>query len=117
MKIRTIYFKVPDINKACEFWQSFLGIEPHKSSASWIEFKLDNLNFSLLKLDHFQIGKDQANCVPVFEFADSTFEDYVRKAKSIGAHVVFDIKEHPDGKSYVFTDPFGNEFEVTRFHD
>lgn len=31
MKIRTIYFKVTDMPKAVAFWQSFLGIEPHKT--------------------------------------------------------------------------------------
>lgn len=117
MKIRTAYFKVSDMSIAREFWQSFLGIEPHKSSDFWTEFRIGELNFALLKMDNSKVGEDNSNFVPVFEYSNSELVEAAARAQELGAKTVLDIADHPDNMSYVFADPSGNEFEITKFHD
>lgn len=116
MKIRTIYLKVTDMPKAVEFWQSFLGVEPHKKFDEWQEFMADNIRFGLL-LNTFGDKYISSNCVPVFEFADDEVLEYVGKAKKLEANVIHDGLDDPNIKSITFADPFGNEFEVSKFHD
>ncbi len=117
MKIRTIYFKVADMESALTFWRSFFEQEPPKRSQYWSEFRCNNINFGLLWEKEFKVQENQSNFVPVFEFQDDELENMKNRAMKNGATVLVDIKDHPDKKSYVLLDPFGNEFEVTRFHD
>ncbi|MEX1111890.1 MAG: VOC family protein [Candidatus Andersenbacteria bacterium] len=102
--------------KAVEFWQSFLEIESHKKFDTWHEFMTDNIRFGLLLNDS---GDEYtgSNCVPVFEFADDKVLAYVERAQKLGATLVHDGLDDPDIKSVTLADPFGNEFEVSRFHD
>ena len=116
MKIRTVYFKVTDMPKAVEFWQSFLGIEPHKKFDEWHEFMTDNIRLGLL-LNTFGDKYSGSNCVPVFELGDEEVLEYVERAKKLGARVIQEGLDDQDLKSVVFADPFGNEFEVSKFHD
>lgn len=116
MKIRTIYLKVTDMPKAAEFWQSFLEVEPHKKFDTWHEFMTDNIRFGLL-LNDFDDKYSGSNCVPVFEFSDGELQRHLENAKSLGAVVIHDGLDDPDIRSITFADPFGNEFEVSKFHD
>jgi len=68
-------------------------------------------------MNKFNLEEDKSNCVPVFELSELDFKKYVEKAKSLQAKVIMDIEDHPDKKSYVFADPFNNEFELTTFSD
>jgi predicted enzyme related to lactoylglutathione lyase len=114
MKIRTIYWKVSDMQKAAAFWKSFLGIEPHKKFDTWQEFMLDTIRLGLLL--HTEDEVKGSNCVPVFEFADNEVMTFVEKAKGLGATVIEDGLDDPNLLSVVFADPWGNEFEVSKFH-
>ena len=105
------------MESAVAFWQGFLQETPPKRSKYWSEFKCDNINLGLLWEEDYRVPKDQSNFIPVFEFQDDQLEFMKDRALSLGATVYVDIKDHPDKKSYVLLDPFGNEFEVTRFHD
>jgi len=116
MKIRTIYFKVTDMGKAVAFWQEFLGVAPHKTSDRWHEFMVGNIRLGLL-LNDFNDKLSGCNCVPVFEFADDELHTYIERAKKLGAKVTLDGLDDPNLLSIVFSDPFGNEFEVSKFHD
>ena len=116
MKIRTIYFKVTDMPKAVAFWQAFLGSEPHKKFDSWHEFMAGNVRLGLL-LNDFGDKYTGSNCVPVFEFGDDEVLEYVERAKKLGATVIKEGLDDPNLKSVVFADSFGNEFEVSKFHD
>ena len=40
MKIRTVYFKVAQLDEAAAFWQAFLGMAPVKSFPEWQEFRV-----------------------------------------------------------------------------
>ena len=116
MKIRTIYFKVLNMERAVEFWQGLLGIKPHKSSPTWHEFLVGSLRLGLL-LNDFDDQCKGSNCVPVWEFSDEELPAYIERAKSLGAKVLVDGLTDANLKSFVFADPFGNEFELSRFHD
>lgn len=115
--MRTTYFKTPNMEKSISFWQGVLEIAPRKKSDFWSEFRCDNINLGFLKIDSFEVERDKSNSIPVFEVSDDQFELVITRIKSLSATVVLDINDHPDGKSYVFADPFGHEFEVTKFHD
>lgn len=116
MKIRTIYFKVNDMKKAVKFWKSLLGIEPHKKFKNWHEFLIGNIRLGLL-LNNFGDKFSGCNCAPVFEFSDKELPKYIEKAKKSGAKVITDGLDDPNLKSIVFKDPFGNEFEFSKFHN
>lgn len=117
IKVRTLYFKTADLKADSQFWTDLLGFEAHKKSDFYTEYKCENINLGLLSIDGFKVDNDKSNCIPVFEFGDTDFSSFVKKAQALGAQTVVDISEHPDKMSYVFTDPSGNEFEVTKFHD
>lgn len=116
MKVRTVYFKVTDMKKAVDFWKKFLNIKPHKTSPKWHEFMVGNLRLGLL-LNDFDDKHSGSNCVPVFEFSDEELPKYIKRAESLGAKLVFDGLDNPNILSIVFVDPFGNEFELSKFHD
>ena len=116
MKIRTIYFKVSDMQKAVKFWKSFLEIKPHKTSPRWHEFMIGNVRLGLL-LNDFGDRFKGSTCVPVFEFDDAELKKYTDRAKKLRAKIIIDGLEDPNLKSIVFADPFGNEFELSKFHD
>ena len=115
MKIRTIYFKVNDMTKAVSFWNSFFGIQPVKASERYHEWRILELNFGLV-LNNFDDKWTGTNCVPVFEFADNEVQSWVDKAKSLGAKVILEALEDPELLSVIMSDPWGNEFELSRFH-
>ena len=117
MKIRTVYFKVSEMEKLVAFWQEFFEQIPLKRTPYWSEFKSENINFGLLWEDGFTVENDRSNFVPVFEFKASELEVMKNRATSLGGKVRVDMKDHPDQKSYLLCDPFGNEFEITKFHD
>lgn len=89
---------------------------PTKAFPEWIEFRVGGLNLGLLRLD---IGGGRAQCVPVFEFADSEVVAAIARAKALDATAVLEGNDHPDypRTAAVLVDPFGNEFEVTDLHD
>jgi catechol 2,3-dioxygenase-like lactoylglutathione lyase family enzyme len=116
MKIRTVYFKIADMQNGVSFWRQFLKIEPVKQFEKYSEFKLSNINLGLV-LNDFGDTFSGANCCVVFEFGDQEVFEYIERAKALGATVVLDALNDENMKGIVFRDPFGNEFEVTRFHD
>jgi catechol 2,3-dioxygenase-like lactoylglutathione lyase family enzyme len=116
MRIRTVYQKVKDLQKAKDFWEAFLGMAPSKVSKIWCEFKLENINFALLLADDPLEQFSETNCVPVFEFKETEIPTVVAKARSLGCELVFDGLDDPDIQSVVFFDPFGYEFEISKVH-
>jgi catechol 2,3-dioxygenase-like lactoylglutathione lyase family enzyme len=115
MKIRTIYFKVPDTAKACDFWSTLLLTAPHKDFDSWKEINCGNIRLGFLQNPGDVVTG--SSCVPVFEFSDDALPAYIERARALGAQVVVDGLNDPHMKSIAFRDPFGHEFELSRFHD
>lgn len=116
MKLRTVFLKVSDIQKAKHFWEKFLNIAPHKNFDSWCEFMVGNVRFALL-LNDFGDEFTGSNCVPVFELKDhEEVLQYVDKAKSLGAKVIENNLDNSHIATISIEDPFGNEFELTTYH-
>jgi catechol 2,3-dioxygenase-like lactoylglutathione lyase family enzyme len=116
MKIRTVYFKIAEMQAAVNFWRQFLKMEPVKQFEKYSEFKLSNINLGLV-LNDFGDSFTGANCSVVFEFREDEVFEFIDRANALGATVVLDALNDENIKGVVFRDPFGNEFEVTRFHD
>lgn len=120
MKIRTIYFKVHDMAKAVAFRENLLKVKPHKSFDEWHEFMVGDMRFALLLNDEDGDSDDTSagnNCVPVFELPDADLQGYIITAIGLGGEIVFDGLNDPDVQSIVLADPFGNEFELSKFHE
>jgi len=116
LKVRTVYFKVPDVEKASAFWSAFLQVQPHKTFEIWHEFMVGGTRLGLL-LNDMGDGFTGSGCVPVFELPDDEIPAAVARAKSLGATVVADGLEDPTMKSIVLSTPDGHEFEITKHHD
>ena len=115
-KIRTIYFKVQKMEPVVQFWKTVLQVEPHKTFSNWHEFMCSHVRLGLL-LNDFGDTFSGCNCVPVFEFEDHELLSYIERAKVAGADVILNGLDDPRLKSVVLRDPFGNEFEFSKFHD
>lgn len=116
MKIRTVYFKVSDMQKAASFWRAFLGVEPHKTFDTWHEFMVGELRLGLwLNRDGHTFSG--SNCVPVFEFTAQEAIEHVEKAKGLGCKTIYAGLDDPNVQSEVLEDPLGNQFEISKFHD
>lgn len=116
MKIRTLYFKVDNVAEAAGFWSALLQVKPHKDFESWKEIHCGNIRLGFLKND-FGDKFSGSGCVPVFEFPDDTLPAYIARARELGAAVIVDGLDDPNMKSIAFRDPFGHEFELSKFHD
>jgi predicted enzyme related to lactoylglutathione lyase len=116
MKLRTVYFKVPDMQEAVKFYSTFLEMEAHKSSAVWSEFQIGEVRLGLLSSTDGNPAK-QSNCVPIFEFEKYEIMRRVDAVTLLGARIIADGLDDPGVQSITLADPFGNEFEVSRVHD
>lgn len=102
--------------ESVRLWKALLEDEPVKTGEKYSEFRLENINLGLV-LNDFGDRFEGANCVPVFEFADDELPVYIKRAKSLNCTVILDGLTNPNLRSIVFADPWGNEFEFSRFHD
>lgn len=53
----------------------------------------------------------------MFEFEDAILPEYIERAKKLGAEIIIDGLSDPNLQSVVMRDPFGHEFELSKFHD
>jgi catechol 2,3-dioxygenase-like lactoylglutathione lyase family enzyme len=67
MRIRTIYFKVTDMERSVTFWERLLELSPNRKSEKWREFSIGEVRVWLL-LNGFGDELVGSACVPVFEF-------------------------------------------------
>jgi len=118
MRVRTVYFKVQDLEPVRNWWQAFLRCEPRKVFAEWCEFRVGDTNLGLLSLAAYVPGPGRPSCIPVLEFPDEEIVAVIARAKELGASAVLEGEAHPDHPNIaaVLVDPFGNEFEVTNYH-
>ena len=103
------------MQKAARFWSDFLQMPPVKTFDKYHEWRIGSLNFGLV-LNDMGDKWSGANCAPVFEFDDDEVLSWVERAKSLGATVIVDGLDDPSLLSVVMADPWGNEFEVSKFH-
>ncbi|KIA80446.1 hypothetical protein PWG14_25825 [Chromobacterium amazonense] len=111
MRIRSMYFKVGEMEAELAFWQAFLEREPLKRGSHWSEFLVGETRLGMLLND---FGEELQGCaaVPVFELAPERLAAAVSRAKEAGATVVLDGLANPQMNSIVLASPGGNEFEL-----
>lgn len=113
MNIRTLYFKSTDITALCQFWSELLQVQPHKDFEDWKELWCGNIRLGFLASEE---KHSTSSGVPVFEFENDVLNDYVNRALVLGAVMVEDGRDNPGLLSALMRDPFGNEFELSKFH-
>jgi hypothetical protein len=118
MRVRTVYFKVRELEPVRNWWQAFLRCDPRKDVAEWCEFRVGDTNLGLLALPTYAAEPGQPSCIPVLEFPDVEIVAVIARAKELGATARLEGEAHPDYPNIaaVLVDPFGNEFEVTNYH-
>ncbi len=114
MRIRTIYFKVMDMERSITFWEKLLELSPNRKSEKWAEFSIGGVRLGLL-LNDFGDELVGSASVPVFEFDASSLPAFLDRAKSLGATVVMQLNDAMT--SVVLASPDGHEFEVCTCHD
>jgi predicted enzyme related to lactoylglutathione lyase len=114
MRVRTIYFKVTDMEQSVTFWEKLLELSPNRKSGKWTEFSVGDVRLGML-LNDFGDELVGSACVPVFEFDVSSSHTFVNRAKALGATVVLELND--DMNSIVLASPDGQEFEVCTCHD
>lgn len=114
MRIRTIYFKVMDMEQSITFWEKLLELSPNRKSEKWTEFSIGGVRIGLL-LNDFGDELVGSASVPVFEFDAPSLPAFLDRAKSLGATVVMQLNDAMT--SVVLASPDGHEFEVCTRHD
>ena len=111
MRIRSMYFKVKDMQAEIDFWRALLEQDPAKSSPHWSEFIVAGQRLGFLLND---FGEELVGCssVPVLEVDEGTMEATISRAKSAGAVVILDGLSNPKMNSIVLASPEGHEFEL-----
>lgn len=116
MRIRTVYFKVADMTRAVTFWKNLLGQPPSRTSEKWTEFLVGEVRLGLL-LNDFGDELVGSACVPVFEFDAAALQDFLARAKALGATVVLDGISDETTNTIVMASPDGHEFELCTCHE
>lgn len=106
MNIAFISYPTINLDKAVEFYQKVIGIEPLFHRNDWAEFKIKEQRFALQKVEKAQKGKNNA----MIYFMSKTIEQDIKRLKSFGAKVLGSIEIKSYGKFAKFQDPEGNIF-------
>ena len=106
MNIAFISYPAINLDKAVEFYQKVIGIEPLFHRKDWAEFKIEEQRFALQKVEIAQKGKNNA----MIYFMSKTIDQDTKRLKSFGAKVLGSIEIKSYGKFAKFQDPEGNIF-------
>ncbi len=106
MIIAFISYPVIDLDKAVEFYQKVLGIEPLFHREDWAEFKLEGQRFALQKVKTSKLEHTGATLY----FMAQPMEDNIDRLQGIGAKVLGSPEIHSYGKLVRFQDLDGNVF-------
>ena len=106
MIIAFISYPVINLDKAVEFYQKVIGIEPLFRRKDWAEFKMEEQRFALQKVETMQVGQNEA----VVYFLAKPIERDIKRLKGLGVKLLGSIEIRPYGKFARFKDPEGNIF-------
>ena len=106
MIIAFISYPVINLDKAVEFYQKVIGIEPLFHRKDWAEFKMQEQRFALQKVETMQVRQ---NGVRVY-FLAKPIEHNIKRLKGFGVKLLGSIEIQPYGKFARFQDPEGNVF-------
>ena len=106
MIIAFISYPVINLDKAVEFYQKVIGIEPLFHRKDWAEFKLEGQRFALQKVKSSKAKYTGA----ILYFMAQPIVDNIERLKDMGAKSLGSMEIHPYGKLARFKDPEGNIF-------
>ncbi len=99
-------YSVLNLDKAVEFYQKVLEIEPLFLRKDWAEFKLEEQRFALQKVETMKSGY----CGAMVYFMAKPLEHHIKRLEGLGAKLLESPKIHSYGKLARFQDPEGNVF-------
>jgi predicted enzyme related to lactoylglutathione lyase len=110
MRFRGTYLKVTDLEKALNFWQQILGVEPVEIHASYYEFKIENGALGI-SLNDYNDKYVPSSAGPVFVASSKEeAEAYIPHIHNLGGKMIFNGLADKELGTIVFIDPCGNEF-------
>ena len=107
MIIAFVSYPVSNLDRAVEFYQKVLGIEPLFHREDWAEFKLEGQRFALKKEGVLHKEKDTAATI---YFMANPMQAFIDRLEGFGAQILEPIETHSYGKLARFKDPEGNIF-------
>jgi predicted enzyme related to lactoylglutathione lyase len=105
MIIAFVSYPVANLDRAVEFYQKVLGIEPLFHREDWAEFKLEGQRFALKKETLLQ-KRDGATVY----FMAKPIQKFIDRLEGFGAKILGSVETHSYGKLARFKDPEGNIF-------
>lgn len=112
IRARTFYYKIDNMKTVVEWWGKFLQLKPYKSLDKYSEFKLNDFRIGFVLNSFGDKFSGNRGALMLECETEDVLKDHIRRAKDAGAQVVSDNLENTDLRSIIFTDPFGNEFEI-----
>ena len=106
MIIAFITYPAFDLDRAVEFYQKVLGIEPLFHRKDWAEFKLEGQRFALQKVKSLKTEHTGA----ILYFMAQPIAENIERLKDMGAKSLGSMEIHSYGKLAQFKDPEGNIF-------
>ena len=104
MIIAFISYPVLDLDRAVEFYQKVLGIEPLFHREDWAEFNLEGQRFALQKVKTPKLEHSG----PTLYFMAQSLEESINRLEKIGAKLLGTPESYTYGKLVRFKDPEGN---------
>jgi predicted enzyme related to lactoylglutathione lyase len=108
-QIAFVYHRVTDIVRARDFYERVLGMKvalEYEGAPGkwWIEYEVDGIAFAITNVGQ---PRGDGGAVPVFEVAD--VEAAVKALQVAGVMFVEPLTEYPRCRSFMVTDPDGNQ--------
>ena len=104
--IAFVSYPVANLDRAVEFYQKVLGIEPLFHREDWAEFKLEGQRFALKKENILQ--KEHVGAIVYF--MAKPLQEFIDRIEGFGAKILGSVEMHSYGKLARFKDPEGNIF-------
>lgn len=111
LEVRTFYYKVTDMDGVTDWWMRAFGLTPHKRSASYSEFKLENVRVGFVLNDWGETYDGNRGALMLNVVPEQERDVLIEKIVSLGGTITLDNR-NSDLKSVVVEDPFGNEYEI-----
>jgi predicted enzyme related to lactoylglutathione lyase len=106
MIIAFVSYPVTNLDRAVEFYQKVLEIEPLLHREDWAEFKLEGQRFSLKKETLLQTEHSGA----IVYFMAKPIQNFIDRLEGFGAKTLGSVETYSYGKLARFKDPEGNIF-------
>lgn len=103
-KIAFTHYQVSDMNRASDFYENILGLNPLFRGEEWAEYELDGQRLAVYKTNKPPSGSGGA----VVSFHADPIEEVIRELKNRGVRFAQDLQSYPYGKLASFYDPDEN---------